>query len=153
MKKISLIGSHLKKIYRLYSVELLERLQERGFLDLRPSFLEILMYLCDNDSPSIKDIGVACGLKKQTMTSHLNELESRGYIIRKTGAEDRREQRVVLTDYGYKFKLTLMEVVSELEIKYIELLGAVEVDRVVHVLENFYSKIKDKTDGPQQRLI
>lgn len=153
MKKISLIGSHLKKIYRLYSVELLERLQERGFLDLRPSFLEILMYLCDNDSPSIKDIGIACGLKKQTMTSHLNELESRGYIIRKTGAEDRREQRVVLTDYGYKFKLTLVEVVSELEIKYIELLGAVEVDRVVHVLENFYSKIKDNTDGLQQRLI
>src|SRR5690606_6104322 len=119
---------------------------ERGFLDLRPSFLEILMYLCDNDSPSIKDIGVACGLKKQTMTSHLNELENRGYIIRKTGSEDRREQRVVLTDYGYKFKLTLMEVVSELEIKYINLIGSVEIDRVVHVLENFYSKIKETSD-------
>ena len=152
MKKISLIGSHLKKIYRLYSVELLERLQERGFLDLRPSFLEILMYLCDSESPSIKDIGVACGLKKQTMTSHLNELEKRGYIIRKTGAEDRREQKVFLTDYGHKFKLTLMEVVSELEIKYIGLIGSVEMDRVVHILENFYNKIKEK-DEAQQKLL
>lgn len=151
MKKISQIGSHLKKIYRLYSAELLTRLQDRGFIDLRPSFLEILMYLCDHDSPSIKEIGVACGLKKQTMTSHLNELESRGYILRKTGAEDRREQKVFLTDYGHKFKLTLMEVVADLEVKYTEMIGAVEMDRVVHILENFYSKIQ--IEDKQQKLI
>lgn len=151
MKKIAQIGSHLKKIYRLYSTELLSHLLDRGFIDLRPSFLEILMYLCDHDSPSIKEIGIACGLKKQTMTSHLNELESRGYILRKTGAEDRREQKVYLTDYGHKFKLTLMEVVAELEIKYTELIGAVEMDRVVHILENFYTKIQ--TEDKQQKLI
>ena len=90
MKKIANIGSLLKKIYRVYSVELMKELQSRGFNDLRPSFLEILMYLSENDGPSIKMIGKACGLKKQTMTSHLNELEKRGYITRVHSEHDKR---------------------------------------------------------------
>ena len=73
MKKISQIGSLLKRIYRVYSSELLTSLQQRGFTDLRPSFLEVLLFICENDGPSIKQIGSGCGLKKQTMTSHLNE--------------------------------------------------------------------------------
>ena len=77
MKKVSVIGGYLKKIYRIYSNDLLNDLTDRGFIDLRPSFLEILMYLCEHQNPSIKEVGLYCGLKKQTMTSHLNELEKR----------------------------------------------------------------------------
>lgn len=54
MKRIANIGSLLKKIYRAYSVELIKKLEGCGFNDLRPSFLEILMYLTENDGPSIK---------------------------------------------------------------------------------------------------
>lgn len=65
MKRIANIGSLLKKIYRAYSVELLRELQSRGFNDLRPSFLDILLYLSEHDAPSIKMIGKACGLKNK----------------------------------------------------------------------------------------
>jgi DNA-binding MarR family transcriptional regulator len=108
MKKTAEIGSLLKKIYRIYSNDLLGELQVRGFLDLRPSFLEILMFISSNNGSSIKQIGTACGLKKQTMTSHLNELEKRGYIVRKASEKDRRELKVFLTNYGEKFKLALL---------------------------------------------
>lgn len=151
MQRIAVIGSLLKKIYRLYSQELLISLQERGFLDLRPSFLEILTFVCEVESPSIKEIGHACGLKKQTMTSHLNELERRGYIIRKKGLKDKREQNVILTEYGEKFKVSLLEVISDLEGKYMNMIGDVEFDRVTHTLENFFTKINNTDD--QQRLI
>ena len=152
MKKISIIGSLLKKIYRLYSSDLLDALQAKGFLDLRPSFLEILMYVCDTDAPSIKEIGFACGLKKQTMTSHLNELEKRGYIIRKPGAKDKRELRVSLTDYGQKFKVNLLEVTTDLELRYLTSIGEVELERIMHTLENFHQKIYDLNKDQQSLL-
>lgn len=141
MKKIANIGSLLKKIYRVYSVELIKELQARGFNDLRASFLEILMYLSEVDGPSIKMIGKSCGLKKQTMTSHLNELERRGYIRREHSEQDKREQLVFLTDYGEKFKLNLIQVTSELEKQYTSKVGEVELDRVEMMLDNLYRDI------------
>ena len=142
MRKISEIGSLLKRIYRIYSNDLLNELQSKGFIDLRPSFLEILMYICDNEAVSIKQIGLACGLKKQTMTSHLNELEKRGYIMRKTGDTDRRELRVSLTSYGEKFKFALIEVIDEVELSYNDTIGEVEMDRVMMTLTNFHAKMQ-----------
>jgi DNA-binding MarR family transcriptional regulator len=153
MKKISMIGSLLKKTYRIYSNELLKDLQNKGFIDLRPSFLEILMYLCDHAVPSIKEIGSSCGLKKQTMTSHLNELEKRGYILRKTGDKDRRELKVHLTEYGEKFKIALLEVSSNLESQYLDIVGSVEIDRIIHTLENFHTKINKEEQSSQTVLI
>lgn len=153
MKRISVVGSLLKKIYRIYSSDLLLALQDKGFIDLRPSFLEILMFVCDTDAPSIKEIGHACGLKKQTMTSHLNELEKRGYILRKTGEKDKREQRVFLTDYGEKFKISLLEVINDLESDYLVSIGDVELDRIMHTLENFHTKVSRRSNSPQQTLI
>ncbi len=141
MKRIANIGSLLKKIYRVYSIELIKELQGIGFNDLRASFLEILMYLSENDAPSIKMIGKACGLKKQTMTSHLNELEKRGYIKRTLSEHDKREQLVTLTDYGEKFKLSLLQVTNDLEKQYINNLGEVELDRVELMLDNLYREI------------
>jgi DNA-binding MarR family transcriptional regulator len=147
MKKISQIGSLLKRIYRLYSTELLAGLQQKGFIDLRPSFLEVLLYICENDGPSIKEIGKGCGLKKQTMTSHLNELEKRGYIERKNNPRDKREQNIYLTEYGEKFKLHLLETINEIEQIYSDLIGDVELDRVEHLLKNFHSKINSSLNN------
>lgn len=142
MQRIAQIGSLLKKIYRNYSNDLLNSLQQKGFIDLRPSFLEILTHVCEMESPSIKEVGAACGLKKQTMTSHLNELEKRGYLERRKGELDRREQRIFLTDYGEKFKINLLEVMADLESEYLKSIGEVELDRAAFMLENLHEKLK-----------
>ncbi len=142
MNRISNVGSLLKRIYRSYSNELLSRLQGNGYVDLRPSFLEVLLFICENDGPTIKDIGIGCGLKKQTMTSHLNELEKRGYIFRKISSHDKRAQQIFLTEFGERFKLSLAESISELEKIYVEKVGDVEMDRVEHILKNFFHKMQ-----------
>ncbi|MBI99697.1 MAG: hypothetical protein CME67_00580 [Halobacteriovoraceae bacterium] len=144
MHRIAKVGSLLKKIYRHYSNDLLEALQQKGFIDLRPSFLEILTNICEMDTPSIKEVGNACGLKKQTMTSHLNELEKRGYVVRRKGEHDKREQRVFLTEYGEKFKISMLEVIEELENEYLKKIGEVELDRIALTLETFHNKIKSR---------
>ncbi len=148
MKRIARIGSLLKKLYRSYNADLLELLKERGFTDLRPSFLEILTYICENEGCSIKLIGQSCGLKKQTMTGHVNELTKRGYIERKTGEVDKREQRIFLTQYGQRFKLALSEVIQEVEKNYSDKIGEVELDRVELMLNDFHGELtkRDQLD-------
>lgn len=153
MQKLSSVGSLLKRIYRIYSSQVLVELQNSGFSDLRPSFLEILMYLVDHNAPSIKEVGEACGLKKQTMTSHLNELESRGYIVRKTSPRDRREQLIHLTEYGEKFKFALQNAVAKKESEYLEKIGEVEMDRMIQILESFHSKIDESKPVDTQQIL
>ncbi|MCB9060036.1 MAG: MarR family transcriptional regulator [Halobacteriovoraceae bacterium] len=148
MSKLSSIGTLLKKIYRSYNLELLSLVEQKGFTDLRASFLEVLIYICHGDGPTIKEIGQACGLKKQTMTSHLNELEKRGYVIKKTNSTDKREQKVFLTDYGHKFKLVLDESILELEKQHLDLVGEVEFDRIEHILNNYHYKLINKQSTP-----
>lgn len=144
MKRISAVGSLLKKIYRFYSGELLKSLEEKGFTDLRPSFLEVLIYICELDHcPSIKEVGAGCGLKKQTMTGHLNELEKRGYLFRKVNPNDRRAQNIHLSEYGEKFKISLLESIQDIEVNFISKIGEVELERTEHILGNIFTKISD----------
>ena len=151
MKRISTIGNLLKKTYRAYSQELLNHLLEKGFTDLRPSFLEILTYIAESEGASIKAIGLSCGLKKQTMTSHLNELEERGYVKRKSSEVDKREQHIFLTPYGEKFKLNLLQVVNDLEREYSKKIGDVELERIEKMLEKLHREFSPTTG--QQVLI
>ena len=139
--KMANIGGLLKRIYRSYNAQLLSKVQDKGFTDLRSSYLEVLLNICEKNGPSIKHIGQALGLKKQTMTSHLNELEKRGYIIRSLNPKDKREVRIYLTDFGERFKLALLEAVAEIEESYRIAIGDVELDRVEHILANLHQKM------------
>lgn len=144
MKTISTIGSLLKRLYRHYSNELIKGLQDRGFTDLRPSFLEVLIVICEREGASIKEIGLECGLKKQTMTSHLNELERRDYISRRINPKDKREQNIHLTTMGEKFKLALMETLEEVEASYVARVGSVELERTQFVLKNLMQQVMEE---------
>jgi DNA-binding MarR family transcriptional regulator len=141
MKRIDRIGTLLKKIYRTYSADVLSRLSERGFNDLRSSFLEVLLFICENEGAAIKQIGDACALKKQTMTSHLNELERRGYVVRKISLRDRREQCVFLTEHGNKFRLSFFEVIELVDDLYREKVGEVELVRIEDALSFAFERL------------
>ena len=149
MKRLAQVGSLLKKMYRSYSQEIVYRLQQKGFTDLRPSFLEVLITICENDNANIKMIGELCGLKKQTMTSHLNELESRDYIRRSVNQNDKREQLVTLTALGLKFKISLFESMTELESLYTKEIGATELERLEFILAHVYEKLNSSKKNTQ----
>lgn len=142
MEVIADIGSHLKKIYRDYSAKLLKKLIEKGFTDLRPSFLEILIFMTENQGPTMKEIGLACNLKKQTMTSHMNELVKRGYLLKKRGVEDKREQLIYFTALGEKFRMNLVESINEVQSSYFEEFGEIELLKIQSTLNSFYSRSK-----------
>jgi DNA-binding MarR family transcriptional regulator len=143
LKTVAEIGSLVKKVHRHYSNFLIEILEQKGFSDLRPSFLEILIVIAEHDGPSLKEIGESCGLKKQTMTSHVNELVIRGYLRKEVGKKDKREQKVYFTELGERFKLNFLEAIDNLENKYQHQIGEVELLRVRSILHNFYQKISE----------
>lgn len=156
MLRTARVGSLLKRSYRILGQILHQKLQARGFTDLRPSFLEILIYICENEGTAIKNIGRACYLKKQTMTSHLNELERRGYIKRVTSTVDKRESHVFLTAFGEKFKATLQGVLEEIEKSLHFVLGDVEFERLELSLEHFLDRTSEglpETKAPVEGLI
>lgn len=141
MNVVSEIGFFLKQLYRIYSNLILEKLEARGFTDLRPSFLEILVYVSEHDGPTMSQIGKACLLKKQTMTSHTKELIKRGYLKKIESEKDKREQRIYFTEMGERFRLNLLESISDTEQVVTSQLGAVEMLRIKETLENFYNKV------------
>ncbi|MDA9189759.1 MarR family transcriptional regulator [bacterium] len=141
MNRLAKIGTLFKKHYRLYSGEIVSVLQQKGFTDLRPSFLEVLITICELEGQSIKAVGESCGLKKQTMTSHLNELERRNYILRAINPRDKRQQLVNLTDLGMKFKISLNECINDFEKEYVNSIGELELERLEKILENSYEKM------------
>ena len=152
MNRLYSISTHLKKNYRLYNQRLIEKLNERGFLDLRMSFLDVLSFICDNEGAAIKEIGESCGLKKQTMTSHLNELEKRGYIVRSPDPKDKRKMGVYMTEYGRSFKLALFDCAKEIEELYIDKIGSVELERMEHMLSSFYGRFAEDQLGSKAEV-
>ena len=141
MRQMASINNLSKKIFRAYQSALLTRLKERGFDDLRPSYFELMRFIAEHPGSNIKTIGDFCGLKKQTMTSHLNELQGRGYISRKVSPEDRREQIIELTDLGQKFKLSLFESLEDLEGYYFSKVGEIDIERLQKNLNLFWDKL------------
>jgi len=141
MNTTAYIGSFLKQFYRKYSTSLITHLEEKGFSDLRPSFLEILLYLADNEGASLKKVGDFCQLKKQTMTTHVNELVKRGYVVKKVNPEDRREQAIYFTEFGNRFRIALQEISHQIHDEWSVHLGEVELKRLYFILDTSMKKI------------
>ena len=71
MRRVVRIGCLLKRLHSSYNRKLLYGPRCKDFTDIRPSFLEILTYICEHEGALIKEIGEGCGLKKQTTRGHL----------------------------------------------------------------------------------
>ena len=136
------VGNTLKKIYRLYSLDVLEKLQNMGHEGLTYSYLEVISFICENEGESIKTIGSSLGLKKQTMTNHISELEKRGFIERRKNPNDARSLEIFLTEGGYNLRKHLEEVISEVEKDYENLIGGVELERLRHSLSLMESRLE-----------
>lgn len=124
------IGNTLKKIYRIYSLDILDKLEHFGHEGITFSYLEVLSFLCENEGVSLKTTGKSLGLKKQTITNHISELEKRGYLFRTPCPNDKRSQLIFLTELGLSLKKHLFQSISEIENSYEKIIGIIELERI-----------------------
>ena len=102
--------------------ELIRRVAQHGFDDLRPRHGAVLAYL-DDEGIRLVDLARIAGRNKQTIAAIVDELEQLGYLYRATDPADRRAKLIMPTQRGLQAMQLSDEIVADVEAHYAELLG------------------------------
>lgn len=89
-------------------------LAERGIEDLLPAHGAVLQALFAESPIQMQELARRIGRKKNTVTGLIDTLVARGYCLRETDAEDRRAQRVRLTEKGESMRQVQAEISAAL---------------------------------------
>ena len=99
-----------------------EELSARGYEDIRLAHNTLLIHL-DFEGNSISEVADRAQLTKQAMGLLADELEEMGYITRRVDERDARARILMLTDTGQRLMLDMLEIIEEIEERFISLLG------------------------------
>lgn len=110
MNDVRELLNYLSKAERGYTKILNRTFQNAGY-DLSREQYELLQVLWEEDNVNQQTISLKLEKSKYNVTKLLNTLCKRGYVQRKMGKEDRRNNFVVLTEKGAEARkaLTLLE--------------------------------------------
>ena len=88
-----------------------------------------------------RDIAAAIGIEDATLTHHLNRMEDAGYISRHRAAENRRTQRVTLTDTGEALFSRMLATVIAFDQRLRQGFTDEELDRMRALLERLRTNV------------
>jgi DNA-binding MarR family transcriptional regulator len=125
--------------YRQLIDSLHDRLQARGWTDLRPAFGFVLLAARDQPT-SVTELAGLMGITKQAASKLVDAMISGGYIQRGTDPHDGRQRPVSLTGRGQELLSAVVQVYAELEDRWAKLIGTSHLDRMrrdlTHVLSD-----------------
>jgi DNA-binding MarR family transcriptional regulator len=113
----------LAMAFRLMIDTLHERLQERGWSDVRPAYGFVLLALRDQAITG-KDVAALMGTTKQAASQLVDAMESAGFVARVASPRDGRVRDLVLADRGRALLQAVEEVYAEIEGEWALLAGA-----------------------------
>lgn len=76
-----------------------------------------LSHLLEKDGVSLIELTRAVHLDKANTTRIINDLESKGYVIRKANESDNRKYKIFITEKAQKFKEKIQRCIKELNEK------------------------------------
>lgn len=106
MNDVKELVNYLSKAERGYTKMLNKTFQKAGY-DLSREQYELLQVLWEEDNVNQQTISGKLEKNKYNVTKLLNTLCKRGYVQRKMGKEDRRNNFVVLTEKGIEARKAL----------------------------------------------
>ena len=117
----------LLRSHRALNKRIADRLNSRGFADIRPMHLALFSNL-DFEGTRISDLSDRAGMTIQGMGQIISEMEEHGYVTRTTDKNDGRVRIVKFTKLGWKMMLDSIEGLRKIEADYEKLLhpGAME---------------------------
>ena len=83
-----------------------------GLEGVRPAYLGVLMSLWNEDGLNVAELGRRSGVEPSTMTGLLDRMERDRLVVRRADLEDRRAQRIHMTEEGKKVRDPILEVVD-----------------------------------------
>ena len=133
MNDIRELVSYLSKAERGYTKTLNKTFQSAGY-DLSREQYELLQVLWEEDNVNQQTISKKLEKNKYNVTKLLNTLCKRGYVQRKMGKEDRRNNFVVLTEKGVEARKTLTQLEEQVHADLTFTIAPQEVKSCVWVL-------------------
>jgi DNA-binding MarR family transcriptional regulator len=124
----------LREPFRTMSEQLIERLAERGYGEVRYPHGNVLQYL-DDDGTRVSVLAERAGLTKQAMAQLVEHLEAHGYVRRVPDPRDRRAKLVRATARGREVYAVVRDFLADLDARLDRELGAAKVRRLRALLE------------------
>ncbi|PFF88540.1 MarR family transcriptional regulator [Bacillus cereus] len=123
--------------------ELHDRLSELGFGDIRPVHGFMFKYITTNGATGI-EIAEYLGITKQAVSKMVDYLEKSGYVMRKTHPTDKRGKIIVLTERGWLVVQAKEKILTEIEQRWIENIGA---ERMQMLKEDLTKLVYEANEG------
>ncbi len=123
---------------------------ERLGLDLR--LVIALSYLGDHDDRRQQELVDALCMDAKNVVLLLNELEDRGYLIRRRDCEDRRRHRVHITSAGRDALLQAERAMEDVENHVLQALDAEERATLWRLLARALHEVEDADEADVQAL-
>jgi MarR family transcriptional regulator, organic hydroperoxide resistance regulator len=95
------------------TAEMKEEFAAAGLEGVRPAYLGVLMSLWNEDGLNVAELGRRAGVEPSTMTGLLDRMERDRLVARRADPEDRRAQRISLTEEGKKVRDPALDVVDK----------------------------------------
>ncbi len=103
VSKVSLaVTSHLKKEFASIGINY-----------IKPAYLGVLLALWEEDGLKATELGKRAGLEPSTMTGLIDRMENDFLVVRKNDPNDRRANRIHLTEKGIDAETYATKVVSK----------------------------------------
>lgn len=108
-------GSEILALHRATHATLHALTNQLADLDLPAADINVLANLADGAGRTVGALATATATRPSTLTSLLDRLTRRGYIVRETDLADRRSFVVVLTPEGLAAAKRAAEAIADLE--------------------------------------
>ena|SRR5215217_475629 len=109
------LGFVLAKASQRWNELLAEEFRAAGYPEVRPAYGSILLPLWEEDDLRMGELGRRARLAKQTMTTMVRLMERDGLVSRVPDPDDRRAQRVRLTERGEELRGVARTVLAGLD--------------------------------------
>ena len=120
-------------------------------MDLR--LVMALSYLGDHDETPQQELVDALCMDAKNVVLLLNELEERGYLIRRRDSEDRRRHRVLITPEGREALLRAGHAMEEVENQVLQALDAEERATLWRLLARALHEVEDAGDAVDSAVL
>jgi DNA-binding MarR family transcriptional regulator len=94
------------------TAEMKQEFAAAGLDGVRPAYLGVLMSLWNEDGLNVAELGRRSGVEPSTMTGLLDRMERDRLVVRRADPDDRRAQRIHLTEEGKNVRDPALEVVD-----------------------------------------
>ena len=141
-----MVGIAVKKIDNMISREVIKETKENELL-LSPIQVRIIKLIKKNSRNGKevfqRDIENKFEIRRSTTSGILNTMEKNGLIKRENSSIDKRQNKIIITEYGEEIFLKIKRNMSKLEKRIVKNISEDELNTFFNVID----KMKDNLEG------